>query len=56
MSQASNWQFGLIMAYVLPGFIALVGTAPLLPVACLLHRPERHWKDNAPPQSHFAGY
>ena len=38
MSQASNWQFGLIMAYVLPGFIALVGIAPLLPgVATWLH-------------------
>jgi hypothetical protein len=38
MSQTSNWQFGLIMAYVLPGFIALAGTAPLLPaVAAWLH-------------------
>jgi hypothetical protein len=38
MSQTSNWQFGLIMAYVLPGFIALVGTAPILPVvATWLH-------------------
>jgi hypothetical protein len=39
MSQTSNWQFGLILAYVLPGFIALVGTAPLLPVVATWLRP-----------------
>jgi hypothetical protein len=38
MNQTSSWQFGLIVAYVLPGFIALAGTAPLLPVmATWLH-------------------
>jgi hypothetical protein len=38
MSQTSHWQFGLIMAYILPGFIVLVGTAPVVPiVATWLH-------------------
>lgn len=31
MSGTSNSQFGLIIAYVLPGFIALAGLAPLFP-------------------------
>jgi hypothetical protein len=39
MSQTSNWQFGLIVAYILPGFIALAGTAPLLPAVATWLRP-----------------
>jgi hypothetical protein len=31
MTTTSNWQFGLIVAYVLPGFIGLAGIAPIVP-------------------------
>lgn len=38
MTETSNWQFGEIVAYVLPGFIALAGVTPLFPAVarCLL--------------------
>jgi hypothetical protein len=50
MSQASQWQFGLIMAYILPGFIALVGMAPLLPVvATWLHPVDQSGLGLGPP-------
>jgi hypothetical protein len=39
MTQTSNWQFGLIVAYVLPGFIALAGMAPVLPPVAIWLRP-----------------
>jgi hypothetical protein len=32
MTQTFNWQFGLILAYLLPGFIGLAGIAPLAPI------------------------
>jgi len=32
MTQTSNWQFGLILAYLLPGFIGLAGIAPFAPM------------------------
>jgi hypothetical protein len=32
MSQTSHWQFGLLVAYILPGFVALFGIAPLVPM------------------------
>ena len=32
MSQPSPFQFGLIVAYLLPGFVGLVGLAPLVPL------------------------
>lgn len=31
MTPTSNWQFGLIVAYVLPGFVGLLGLAPIFP-------------------------
>jgi uncharacterized membrane protein YciS (DUF1049 family) len=31
MQGTPNWQFGLLVAYVLPGFIGLAGLAPLFP-------------------------
>jgi hypothetical protein len=31
MTGTSNWPFGLLVAYVLPGFIGLAGLAPLVP-------------------------
>jgi hypothetical protein len=31
MTQSSQWQFGLIVAYLLPGFIGFAGMAPLVP-------------------------
>jgi hypothetical protein len=39
MTGTSNWQFGLIVAYVLPGFIGLAGLAPLLPAVAGWLRP-----------------
>lgn len=38
MKETSSWQFGLIVAYVLPGFVGLAGLAPVFPfVAEWLH-------------------
>jgi hypothetical protein len=31
MPGTSNWPFGLLVAYVLPGFVGLTGLAPLVP-------------------------
>jgi hypothetical protein len=31
MTQGPPWQFGLILAYLVPGFIGLAGVAPLVP-------------------------
>ncbi len=31
MTETSSWQFGLIVAYVLPGFVGLAGLAPVFP-------------------------
>ena len=39
MTGTSNSQFGLVIAYVLPGFIALAGIAPLLPGVARWLRP-----------------
>jgi hypothetical protein len=39
MKGTSNSQFGLVIAYVLPGFIGLAGLAPLLPVVSLWLKP-----------------
>jgi hypothetical protein len=30
MTQTSQWQFGLILAYLIPGFIGLAGVAPII--------------------------
>ena len=32
MSQTSPFQFGLILAYLIPGFVGLLGVAPLVPL------------------------
>ena len=42
-------QFGLIIAYILPGFIALVGVAPLLPLVALWLRPLSNGIELGPP-------
>lgn len=39
MPANSNRQFGLLIAYVLPGFAALVGLAPVFPTVALWLRP-----------------
>jgi hypothetical protein len=39
MTGTSSRQFGFIIAYVLPGFIALAGLAPLFPTVALWLRP-----------------
>lgn len=39
MTTSSNWQFGLIVAYVLPGFVGLVGLVPIFPAIAGWLRP-----------------
>src|SRR5205085_10095841 len=39
MTGTSNPQFGLMIAYVLPGFIGLAGLAPLFPAVARWLRP-----------------
>ncbi len=39
MTTTSNWQFGLIVAYVLPGFVGLLGLAPFFPEIARWLRP-----------------
>ena len=39
MSQPSPFQFGLIVAYLVPGFVGLVGLAPLIPLVALWLQP-----------------
>lgn len=39
MTPTSNWQFGLIVAYVLPGFVGLLGLAPIFPAIAGWLRP-----------------
>src|SRR4051812_19769702 len=39
MTEISSRQFGVIVAYVLPGFIGLAGLAPLFPVVARWLRP-----------------
>lgn len=39
MNETPNRQFGLLVAYVLPGFIALAGMAPLFPTVARWLRP-----------------
>lgn len=39
MTVTSNWQFCLIVAYVLPGFVGLLGLAPLFPSIARWLRP-----------------
>jgi len=39
MKETSTWQFGLIVAYLLPGFIVLAGIAPLSPAVAQLLGP-----------------
>jgi hypothetical protein len=40
--EISNRQFGLIVAYLLPGFIGLAGVAPLVPAVALWLQPVSH--------------
>lgn len=44
MSQGPSWQFGLILAYLVPGFIGLAGIAPLVPAV-------GRWLTLSPPNS-----
>jgi hypothetical protein len=50
MTEVSIKQFGLLVAYVLPGFIGLAGLAPILPVISRWLLPDEHvGLDIAPP-------
>lgn len=44
-----NRQFGLIVAYLLPGFIALAGVAPLVPVVSSWLQPVNQGLGIGPP-------
>src|SRR5690242_20261857 len=39
MKGTSNWQFGLVIAYLLPGFIGLAGLTPLIPAVARWLKP-----------------
>jgi hypothetical protein len=44
MTQGPPWQFGLILAYLVPGFVGLAGLAPLVPAVA-------RWLTLSPPNS-----